>query len=84
MTNFFEDLASRSEVWAIVALIVLAVLEAQGWVAAGMFDKFWPILIGYAGLRVTSKVSKNAVSAIKEKRSRMFNAPPEYRAEGDK
>lgn len=80
MSNVWENLAERSEFWAVVALLILAVLDGQGWIAPGMFDRFWPILIGYAGLRVTSKVGKAAVETVKTRR---LNYPITKKGGGD-
>jgi len=68
MQNFVQGLAEASEFWALVGLVVLGGMNQLGWVDPRMFDTFWPVLLGYAGLRVTSKTGKNAVANLRAKR----------------
>lgn len=78
MQNFVQGLAEASEFWALVGLVMLGGMNQLGWVDPRMFDTFWPVLLGYAGLRATSKVAKHAGAGY---RSKAIGAPPEYKTE---
>jgi hypothetical protein len=78
MKDFLQGLFEASEFWALVALAGLSGLNQAGWVDPQVAKTFEPILLGYAGLRATSKVAKAAGAGYRSKRA---NAPPEYRGE---
>jgi len=79
MRGFMQGLMEASEFWALIGLVALGGLNQVGWIDPHVAKTFEPVLLGYAGLRVTSKVAKHAGAGYRSKR---MNAPPEYR-EGD-
>ena len=61
MNELLKALAKKSEYHAIGLIIIIGVLDQQMWIMPGLFEKLWPILAGYAGLRMSGKIGRASV-----------------------
>lgn len=62
MEKILNAFATKSELQAVVIILIFGVLDGVGWLKPGFFDMMWPVLAGYAGLRITGKVGRAAMN----------------------
>ena len=50
----------NSEFWGLILGVVGYVATTLGWISHAEWDKWSPAVLGYVGMRLTSKVAKGA------------------------